>query len=132
MPKWGVRRGKGQVGRWINFLPTTSEHRAPIIFANPLRGKLRTRQPFLLSLVVIRFQPARTYIKQKPLVAGWLHIERASLGRRTHGLRCDKTMNAALPHRISASCVASCSLVWVPVGSKTHTRIISTKPQHRR
>ena len=31
-------------------------------------------------------------------------------------------MNAALPHRISASYVASRSLVWVPVGSKTHKK----------
>jgi len=34
-------------------------------------------------------------------------------------------MNAALPHCISASYVASRSLVWVPVGLKTHK-----KPTH--
>ncbi len=43
-------------------------------------------------------------------------------GTRTHGLRRDRTMNAALPHRISVSYVASRSLVWVPVGSKTHKK----------
>ncbi len=44
---------------------------------------------------------------------------------RTHGRRRDWRMIAALPHRISASYVASRSLVWVPVGSKTHK-----KPTH--
>ena len=43
-------------------------------------------------------------------------------GTHAHGLRRDRTMNAALLHRISASYVASRSLAWVFVGSKTHKK----------